>query len=262
MPSNPPDHLAVIPARWNSTRFPGKPLALLDGRPLFWHVHQRCLKAKLLIGAIVATDDPRIGKACEEYDVPYVLTGTDRVAEAAQQITAAGYINVQGDEPFIDPDAIDAVSYTLSHNPLRADAVNACTPIDRPEDAENPNVVKAVVGDDLTDQNYINAHCEPAASAREGPQTAVCGPSRAVFQGRHSRVIPAVGPGPGVSMAGGSHRRRTDEVRRVCDSSCLATARRLVLAGRAVAGAGGYEKLRSVVAWLCRAKWASPVMPS
>jgi len=152
MPSNPPDHLAVIPARWGSTRFPGKPLALLDGHPLFWHVHQRCLQAKLLVGAIVATDDQRIAKACEEYDIPYLLTGihatgTDRVAEAAQQITAAGYINVQGDEPFIDPEAIDAVSYALARNPLRTDAVNACTPIDRPEDAENPNIVKAVVDD-------------------------------------------------------------------------------------------------------------------
>jgi 3-deoxy-manno-octulosonate cytidylyltransferase (CMP-KDO synthetase) len=147
--AQPPDHLAIIPARWSSTRFPGKPLADLGGHPLFWHVHQRCLQAKLIVGAVVATDDPRIAKACETYDVPCVLTGpcatgTDRVAQAAQQLAADGYINVQGDEPFIDPGAIDAISYALANDPMGADAVNACTPIDHPDDIDDPNIVKAV----------------------------------------------------------------------------------------------------------------------
>ena len=148
-----PNHLAVIPCRWGSTRFPGKPLAPLGGRPLLWHVHQRCLEAKLIVGAVVATDDERIARTCEELDIPFALTGpqatgTDRVAECAQQLAADGYINVQGDEPFIDPAAIDAVSQALARLSAGVAAVNACARLDDPLAVTDHNVVKAVQGHD------------------------------------------------------------------------------------------------------------------
>lgn len=148
-----PNHLAVIPCRWGSTRFPGKPLADLGGKPLLWHVHQRCLEAKLIIGAIVATDDQRIAKACEELDIPFALTGpqatgTDRVAECARQLAADGYINVQGDEPFMDPAAIDTVSAALAQLRTGIAAVNACAPLADPVAVTDHNVVKVVQGSD------------------------------------------------------------------------------------------------------------------
>jgi 3-deoxy-manno-octulosonate cytidylyltransferase (CMP-KDO synthetase) len=148
-----PNHLAVIPCRWGSTRFPGKPLAALGGKPLLWHVHQRCLEAKLIVGVVVATDDQRIAQACEQLDIPFALTGpqatgTDRVAECARQLAADGYINVQGDEPFIDPAAIDAVSAALAQLPNGIAAVNACAPLLDPIAATDHNVVKAVQGSD------------------------------------------------------------------------------------------------------------------
>lgn len=144
-----PNHLAVIPCRWASTRFPGKPIALLAGKPLLWHVHQRCMRARLIVGAVVATDDERIAKVCKELDIPFLNTGvhetgTDRVAECAQQLAADGYINVQGDEPFIDPEAIDAVSQDLARRPVGITAINACAPIHDPAEVVDPNVVKAV----------------------------------------------------------------------------------------------------------------------
>ncbi|MEV7989529.1 3-deoxy-manno-octulosonate cytidylyltransferase [Micromonospora sp. NPDC085948] len=148
-PAADPSHLAVIPCRWGSTRFPGKPLALLGGKPLFWHVHQRCLMARSIVGAVVATDDHRIADACQEFAIPHVLTGshetgTDRVAECARHIAADGYINVQGDEPFIDPEAIDAVSRALARCPEDIAVVNACARIRDAAEVENTNVVKAV----------------------------------------------------------------------------------------------------------------------
>lgn len=148
-----PKHLAVIPCRWGSTRFPGKPLAPLGGKPLFWHVYQRCLQSQSIVGAVVATDDRRIAATSEELGVPHVLTGshetgTDRVAECARQIPADGYINVQGDEPFIDPLAIDAVSRELAQHGGSIAAINACAYIENAADIQSADVVKAVHGDD------------------------------------------------------------------------------------------------------------------
>ncbi|MFY1658803.1 3-deoxy-manno-octulosonate cytidylyltransferase [Micromonospora sp. WMMD1274] len=148
-----PNHLAVIPCRWGSTRFPGKPLAALGGKPLFWHVYQRCLQSRSIVGAVVATDDRRIATTSEELGVPHVLTdshetGTDRVAECARRIAADGYINVQGDEPFIDPLAIDAVSQALAQHGDSVAAVNACSYIEDTADIRSASVVKVVHGDD------------------------------------------------------------------------------------------------------------------
>lgn len=143
-------HIAVIPCRWGASRFPGKPLALLGGKPLLWHVHQRCLEAKRLDGAVVATDDERIEAACRELGIDCIrtgehLTGTDRVAEVAERLQAEAYINVQGDEPFIAPDAIDATSKAVEHLPSGTLAVNAYTELSDVGAVLDHNVVKVVV---------------------------------------------------------------------------------------------------------------------
>ncbi|SNX88513.1 3-deoxy-manno-octulosonate cytidylyltransferase (CMP-KDO synthetase) [Streptomyces sp. TLI_55] len=143
-------HIAVIPCRWGASRFPGKPLALLGDKPLLWHVHQRCLEATRLDGVLVATDDERIEAACHGLGIECLrtrehLTGTDRIAECAERVPADGYINVQGDEPFITPAAIDAVSEALHHLPASTLAVNAYADLGDIGAALDHNVVKVVL---------------------------------------------------------------------------------------------------------------------
>jgi 3-deoxy-manno-octulosonate cytidylyltransferase (CMP-KDO synthetase) len=111
--------LGVIPARWASTRFPGKPLAPIAGRPMIQHVWDRASGARALDGLVIATDDERIRQCCEENGMDVLMTGddhetgTDRLAEVAGLRAADIYINVQGDEPLIDPAAIDDVTECL-----------------------------------------------------------------------------------------------------------------------------------------------------
>jgi 3-deoxy-manno-octulosonate cytidylyltransferase (CMP-KDO synthetase) len=125
-------------------------LARLGDKPLLWHVHQRCLEAKRLDGAVVATDDVRIEATCHQLGIECILTGvhltgTDRVAEVAERLPATAYINVQGDEPFISPNAIDAVSEALEYLPPEALAVNACADLVDAGAVLDHNVVKVVV---------------------------------------------------------------------------------------------------------------------
>lgn len=145
-------HIAVIPCRWGASRFPGKPLAMLGDKPMLWHVYQRCLEAKRLDDALVATDDQRIQAACQRLGIPCMMTGdhptgTDRVAACANRLQGDAFINVQGDEPFIDPAAIDAVSEALTG--LEADvlAVNAFAALDGASTAAvlDHNTVKVVI---------------------------------------------------------------------------------------------------------------------
>src|SRR5437588_12972908 len=104
----------IIPARWGSTRFPGKPLYLIAGKPLLRHVWERCRRAKKLDSVIIATDDLRIANAAFDWGAEVALTssrhqsGTDRVAEVAKKGKEFAYIiNIQGDEPLVDPCLID-----------------------------------------------------------------------------------------------------------------------------------------------------------
>ncbi|MCD2468609.1 3-deoxy-manno-octulosonate cytidylyltransferase [Streptomyces sp. MBT42] len=166
-------HMAVIPCRWGSSRFPGKPLAQLGGKPLLWHVHQRCLEAKRLDGVLVATDDERIEDVCHQLGIECVrtgehLTGTDRVAECAEHVDADAFINVQGDEPFIAPAAIDAVSEALDHLPAGTLAVNAYTELDNAGAVLDHNVVKVVVG---TSGNALMFSRQPIPYPRAGRPT-------------------------------------------------------------------------------------------
>src|SRR5436853_7884793 len=106
--------VGIIPARWSSTRFPGKPLHLIAGKPLLRHVWERCSRAKALDSVIIATDDMRIANAAFDWGAEVALTsknhqsGTDRIAEVAEHAKQFGYIvNIQGDEPLIEPRVID-----------------------------------------------------------------------------------------------------------------------------------------------------------
>jgi 3-deoxy-manno-octulosonate cytidylyltransferase (CMP-KDO synthetase) len=143
--------LAVIPARYASTRFPGKPLAPLAGKPMIARVWERVRQASSVSGVIVATDDERIRSAVQEFGGEAIMTrpdhrsGTERVAEvAALRKDVEIFVNVQGDEPLIEPAAIDqAVGALQADEQVRVDTLAA--PITNPADIMDPNVVKAVL---------------------------------------------------------------------------------------------------------------------
>lgn len=107
--------LGVIPARYRSSRFPGKPLVDILGKPMIWWVYEQCKKVKELDKVLVATDDERIEAACKQYGMDSLMTsdrhptGSDRVAEVARRIDADLYVNIQGDEPLIEPEMIRQV---------------------------------------------------------------------------------------------------------------------------------------------------------
>lgn len=145
--------IGVIPARYGSSRFPGKPLANLCGKPLIVHVYDRALKSNLLSKLIVATDDERIQSSVRTYGGETVMTridhqsGTDRIAEAVENLAADIVVNIQGDEPLIEPEMIDEVVMPL----LEDESVWMATlkkKITSQDEMDNPNVVKVV-----TDKN-------------------------------------------------------------------------------------------------------------
>jgi 3-deoxy-manno-octulosonate cytidylyltransferase (CMP-KDO synthetase) len=138
--------VGIIPARYASTRFPAKPLVLIAGKPLILHVVDRCRLARSLAEVIVATDDERIASVVEphcrvEMTGAHHQSGSDRIAEVAGRCSCDAVVNVQGDEPLIDPQVIDAVSSALKH----AEMSTAATPLRSEEEYENHNIVKVVV---------------------------------------------------------------------------------------------------------------------
>ena len=138
--------LGIIPARYASTRFPGKPLHVIAGKPLIQRVVEQCQKAKSLSEVIVATDDARIADVSRKFcrvemtreDHP---SGSDRIAEVAARCECDAVVNIQGDEPLIDPAVIDVVAQALQ----TADMSTAATPIKNVSEYDNPNVVKVIV---------------------------------------------------------------------------------------------------------------------
>ena len=134
--------IGVIPARYASTRFPGKPLHPIAGIPLIQRVVERCRLSPALSEVIVATDDERIARGfCRvEMTRDDHPSGTDRIAEVASRVPADGYINIQGDEPLMDPAVINAVAEALRDS----DMSTASTPIRDLAEFDNPNVVKVV----------------------------------------------------------------------------------------------------------------------
>jgi 3-deoxy-manno-octulosonate cytidylyltransferase (CMP-KDO synthetase) len=147
---SPPTVVVVIPARYGSTRLPGKPLVSLGGKPMIQRVYDRAKLAKRVNRVIVATDDDRIVKAVQEFGGEARMTrhdhrtGTERVAEVAAHEPGDIFVNVQGDEPLLDPAAVDTAVGALLEEPQAAIATVA-TPIRTPGDIMNPNVCKVVL---------------------------------------------------------------------------------------------------------------------
>ena len=141
----------IIPARWGSTRFPGKPLYLIAGKPLLRHVWERCRRARKLDSVIIATDDLRIANAAFDWGAEVALTasrhqsGTDRVAEVAKKGKEFAYIiNIQGDEPLVDPCLIDKLVEKLRSD-RKIDIVTAAHPFASDAEASSPHQVKVIV---------------------------------------------------------------------------------------------------------------------
>jgi len=157
--------LAVIPARFASTRFPGKMIAPLAGKPLVYHTYAQTRKARLVSEILVATDADSVREALEVHGVPVVMTradhpsGTDRIAEVAASRGADIIVNVQGDEPTIDPHTIDEAVQALLDNPEVPMATARRAITDRAE-IEDPNIVK-VVCDGRNRALYFSRHSIP-----------------------------------------------------------------------------------------------------
>ncbi|HLO97292.1 MAG TPA: 3-deoxy-manno-octulosonate cytidylyltransferase [Fimbriimonas sp.] len=157
------DKVIVIPARMGSTRFPGKPLADLCGKPMIQWVYERSITSGISDMVIVATPDPEIAEACSVFGAEVVMTrndhpsGTDRIAEVAEKISARVYINVQGDEPLIDIDTITAVAQPFEITAVEMASVFSECP---QEEWDNPAVVK-VVTDLQQNALYFSRHCIP-----------------------------------------------------------------------------------------------------
>lgn len=147
--SQSPKVLAVIPARHASSRFPGKPLAPIAGKPMIQHVYERVRGASLVSQVVVATEDARIESAVAGFGGKAIMTrsdhrtGTDRVAEVATHLPADIYVNVQGDEPLIDPGTIDALVAEMSED-TSVQLATPCTAIKHQDDIMDPNIVKVV----------------------------------------------------------------------------------------------------------------------
>jgi 3-deoxy-manno-octulosonate cytidylyltransferase (CMP-KDO synthetase) len=167
--------VGIIPARYGSTRFPGKPLADLLGKPVVQHVYERAREAQTLERLVVATDDDRIFQAVTGFGGEAVMTrsdhpnGTDRLAEAAADMEAEIVVNIQGDEPLIEGAVIDAAV-----QPLLADASipmgTLVARITHPADLHNPNVVKVVM-DRQGFALYFSRSLIPYARGGNGAQT-------------------------------------------------------------------------------------------
>ena len=147
--------IGVIPARYDSVRFPGKALAEIDGRPMIQHVYERASRSRSLTEVVVACDDERIRDAAAAAGARVIMTrsdhacGTDRIVEAVQGIEADIIVNIQGDEPLIQPDIIDTLVACLGEDSQQVMAT-VVKKIEDPQEIADPNVVKVV----LDKQNF------------------------------------------------------------------------------------------------------------
>ncbi len=145
-----PKVIVVIPSRYASTRLPGKPLVPLAGKPMVQHVYERAKQAQTVHRVLVATDDQRIVDAVKAFGGEARMTrtdhrtGTERIAEVAVHEEGNVFVNVQGDEPLIDPMAIDTAVGALLEEP-QAQIATVATPIRHAGDIMDPNVVKMVL---------------------------------------------------------------------------------------------------------------------
>jgi len=172
------DALGVVPARYGSTRFPGKPLVALAGKPMVQHVWERAREARRLDAVVVATDDDRIRRVVEQFGGEAMMTsrdhatGTDRLAEVARARRASIYVNIQGDEPLLDPADLDVLVGGMAADPGLGMGTLA-VPLEDPRAAQDPNIVKVVC--DATGRALYFSRApipwrrDPAAAPRGGP---------------------------------------------------------------------------------------------
>lgn len=167
--------VGVIPARWASSRFPGKPLFPLLGKPLLQHVFERASQCQRLNRLLVATDDLRIQKVAEGFGAEVVMTspdhptGTDRIAEAAALVPDATHlINIQGDEPLIDPLLVDQLAEIIAAD-SGIDLITAASTIQDASQLNDPNIVKVVLNA-ASDALYFSRSALPFPRNEGGPQ--------------------------------------------------------------------------------------------
>jgi 3-deoxy-manno-octulosonate cytidylyltransferase (CMP-KDO synthetase) len=161
--------IGIIPARWGSTRFPGKPLAVINGKPMIQRVYEQVVKSLRLNELVIATDDERIILAVNGFGGKAILTGnhhrsgTERCAEVIEKFEAKGAhfdiaINVQGDEPYINPKQIDQLASCFADE--QVDIATLIKKIDTQKDLFNPNVVK-VIHNNKGDAIYFSREAIP-----------------------------------------------------------------------------------------------------
>ncbi|MDO5114755.1 MAG: 3-deoxy-manno-octulosonate cytidylyltransferase [Synergistaceae bacterium] len=144
-----PKILGVIPSRYASSRLPGKPLLDIGGRTMLEHVYRRAVASGIFFRVVIATDDHRIYDAAEKFGGDVLMTradhpdGSSRVAEIAAKVDTDYVINIQGDEPMLDPRMLCELANGLASDPS-ADSATVCVPITKDEDFNNPNIVKVV----------------------------------------------------------------------------------------------------------------------
>ena len=145
--------IGVIPARYQSSRFPGKPLAEICGKPMIWWVYQQCRKVEDFDAIYVATDNNQIVETCRQHNIEVIMTsdkhktGTDRIGEVARMIPADLIVNVQGDEPLLEPETIRAAITPFYHNPDLL-VSNLMTKIKDPVDVVNCTIPKVITNKD------------------------------------------------------------------------------------------------------------------
>jgi len=167
--------IGVIPARYQSSRFPGKPLADILGKPMIWWVYQQCLKVPELDEVYVATDDERIFKTCEQFGMRVVMTsdqchsGTDRIGEVANRIEADIYVNIQGDEPLIEPQMIRDLIGVFADKSVYYGSLRK--QITDESEIQAPSTVKVVV-DKNEDALYFSRSVIPS-NIKDGKQARV-----------------------------------------------------------------------------------------
>jgi 3-deoxy-manno-octulosonate cytidylyltransferase (CMP-KDO synthetase) len=142
--------IGFIPARYNSQRFPGKPLALINGKPMVEHVYSRCMQAKLLDDVVVLTEDNRIVKAVKKFNGNVMLTskkcstGTERIASIINKLKCDIAINIQGDEPIIQPQDIDNLVKAFKKD-KNVSLATIARPLKEHELIIDPNIVKVII---------------------------------------------------------------------------------------------------------------------
>jgi len=156
--------IAVIPARFSSVRFPGKPLAMLSGKTIIRHVYERVSNSNLFQDVIVATDDERIAREVKSFNGKYKLTsplhpsGSDRIAEVIADLDCDLVFNIQGDEPMIEPEPLAGLISVFGDASVQAGSL--MTSITNQEDLQNPNIVK-VVADNKSNAIYFSRSAIP-----------------------------------------------------------------------------------------------------